>query len=353
MDLVSSGLWDNPLRVAASLAHAVARERDPEQMRELIITHSGQLLDADLVRLFEPTSDGALQYSRSWGTARLPKSAIEMERELLERALEQERSLLSTHPALDPALHQLAARCQRDHAIVHALLIRGGRATQGAACVHWLGRERPSFERRVGFQLYWDQIGLTVAALRERLLVEQELGRLHRLALRDDLTGLPNGRALNGELQRRFDRGIPFGLLVIDFDGMRHANNELGFQAGGDVLIHAVGNALPQLLGADEFAARLHTAGDEFACITDADDDQAAAQRAAQLEHDLNQLDVPITHRSFYRGASVGHTVAVPGDTPATITARASASMRQRKQERYRQATREPDTSRSEPTRLQ
>jgi len=343
MDLVSSGLWDNPLRVAASLAHAVARERDPEHLRELIITHAGQLLDADLVRLFEPAGDGGLQYSRSWGAIRLPASAVEMERELLERALEQERSLLSTHPALDPVLAELAARCQRDRAIVHALLIRGGRATQGAACVHWLGRERPSFEQRVGFHLYWDQIGVTVATMRERLLVEQELGRLHRLALRDDLTGLPNGRALNGELQRRLNSGTPFGLLVIDFDGMRHANNALGFHAGGDVLIQTVGNALTQLLVPDEFAARLHTAGDEFACITDVHEEHAAAQRAARLEHDLGQLEVPTTHRSFYRGASVGHTLVMPGDTPTTVTARASASMRQRKQKRYQEATLKPE----------
>jgi diguanylate cyclase (GGDEF)-like protein len=335
MDLGSSGLWDDPLRVAASLAHMVVRERDPDRARELILEQTGRLLDASVVRIFEPSPQAGLQYTRSWGEGQLPASAIEMERELLSRAAAQNRSLLSTHSRLDPALRGLAERCRHDRAIVHLLLIRAEQATHGAACVHWLDRERPTFEQRVGFYLYWDQIGIAIATMQERALVQQELGRLHRLALRDDLTGLPNGRALNEELRRRLDEKASVTLLVIDFDGMRDANNQLGYQAGGDVLIRTVGTALPQLLEGHEFAARLHTAGDEFACITQASDEARAVERAAQLEHGLASIEVPNTHRGIYRGASVGHATARPDDTPATLIARASAGMRERKRERY------------------
>jgi diguanylate cyclase (GGDEF)-like protein len=334
MDLGNSGLWDNPLRVAASLAHMVVRERSPDRARELILEQTARLLDANVVRLFDPYQ-GALQYVRSSGQCRLPASAIEMERELLERAAAQNRSLLSTHYRLDPALRGLAERCARDGVIVHALLIRADQATYGAVCVHWLGRDRPPFESRVGFYLYWDQIGIAVATMHERALVRQELGRLHDLALRDDLTGLPNGRALDEELKRRFDDGTTFTLLVIDFDGMRDANNQLGYQAGGDVLIRTVGTALSRLLEAGEFGARLHTAGDEFACITSASDESGALERASQLEQGLAVIDVPDTHRALYRGASVGHATALPHDTPASLIARSSASMRRRKRERY------------------
>lgn len=334
MDLESSGLWDNSLRVAASLAHMVVRERSPDRARELILEQTARLLDANLVRLFEP-HQGALQYTLSSGETRLPASAIEMERELLERATAQHRSLLSTHPRLDPALRGLAARCAQDGVIVHVLLIRADQATHGAACVHWVGRDRPPFESRVGFYLYWDQIGIAMATMHERALVQRELGRLHELALRDDLTGLPNGRALSEELERRFDEGTPFSLLVIDFDGMRDANNQLGYQAGGDVLIRTVGTALSGLLEADEFGARLHTAGDEFACIARTSEEEEARERASRLEQGLASIDVPSTHRGLYRGASVGYATPVPGETPISLIARASASMRRRKRERY------------------
>jgi diguanylate cyclase (GGDEF)-like protein len=340
MDLGSSGLYDNPLRVGASLAHLVSRERDPDRARALVVEQTGSLLDADLVRLFEPASEGELQFSRSWGSGRLPASAVEMERELLARALKLERSLLSTHPALDPALRDLAVRCARDGSIVHALLIRAQGGTHGAVCVHWLGRARPGFERRVGFYLYWDQIGVAVAGMRERASVERELGRLHRLALRDELTGLPNGRALNEELERWLDGLIPFALLIADFDGMRQANNALGYRSGGDVLIQTFGEALPSLLLDGEFAARLYTAGDEFACVVRAPSEAAAGRRAAELEQELEQLDLPGTHRAFYRGASVGNTLARRDDTAASLLERASESMRQRKRARYEQRRR-------------
>jgi hypothetical protein len=108
----------------------------------MILEQTARLLDANVVRLFEPYQD-TFQYARSSGEVRLPASAIEMERELLERAVAQSRSLLSTHSRLDPALHGLAARCAHDKVIVHALLIRADQRTHGAACVHWLGREPP------------------------------------------------------------------------------------------------------------------------------------------------------------------------------------------------------------------
>jgi diguanylate cyclase (GGDEF)-like protein len=257
-----------------------------------------------------------------------------MERELLQRAVAQDRSLLSTHYRLDPALADLAAQCRDDRAIVHLLLIRAEQSTHGAVCVHWLHRERPLFENRVGFYLYWDQISIAVATMHERAVVQRELGRLHHLALRDDLTGLPNGRALKDELRRRLDEQRPFSLLVIDFDGMRDANNQLGYEAGGDVLISTIGTALPRLLEAHEFGARLHTAGDEFACITEATDGRAR-ERAVQLEDGLASIEVPSTHCDLYRGASVGHATARRDDTPASLIARASVSMRRRKHERY------------------
>jgi diguanylate cyclase (GGDEF)-like protein len=316
----------------------VVRERNPDRARELILEQTARLLDANLVRLFEPSTDGSLQYTRSCGGAVLPSSAIEMERELLARATAQNRSLLSTHYRLDPALRELAERCRHDRAIVHLLLIRADQATHGAACVHWLDRERPTFEQRVGFYLYWDQIAIALATMHERALVQQELGRLHQLALRDDLTGLPNGRALDEELRRRLGEETSVTLLVIDFDGMRDANNQLGYQAGGDVLIRTVGTALPRLLEAHEFGARLHTAGDEFGCITHASDDEDAAERATKIEQGLASIDLPSTHRSLYRGASVGYATALPGETPDSLIARATASMRQRKRERYNRA---------------
>ncbi len=152
-----------------------------------------------------------------------------------------------------------------------------------------------------------------MATSHERHRLELELSRLEGLALYDDLTGLPNERLLARELEERLDAGVPFVLLHLDFDGMREANNSpLGYEAGGDFLIRTVGRAIPIFLH-EEIAARLHRAGDEFACVLRPG--SLGLERARPLEHALGQLELPETHRPFYGGASVGYAESGSDDT--------------------------------------
>jgi diguanylate cyclase len=89
---------------------------------------------------------------------------------------------------------------------------------------------------------------------------------LHRReALTDDLTGLPNRRALFRELQALTAGGESstqrFALLQLDLDGFKELNDTLGHAAGDDLLI-AISRRLESVvpgtlsrLGGDEFAA--------------------------------------------------------------------------------------------------
>ncbi|WP_155892175.1 putative bifunctional diguanylate cyclase/phosphodiesterase [Conexibacter woesei] len=89
---------------------------------------------------------------------------------------------------------------------------------------------------------------------------------LHRReALTDDLTGLPNRRALFRELEVLTAAGESssrhFALLQLDLDGFKELNDTLGHHAGDDLLI-AVSRRLEAVcpgtlarLGGDEFAA--------------------------------------------------------------------------------------------------
>ena len=89
---------------------------------------------------------------------------------------------------------------------------------------------------------------------------------LHRReALTDDLTGLPNRRALFRELEVMTAAGERsarrFALLQLDLDGFKELNDTLGHHAGDDLLI-AVSRRLEAVvpgtlarLGGDEFAA--------------------------------------------------------------------------------------------------
>jgi diguanylate cyclase (GGDEF)-like protein len=105
--------------------------------------------------------------------------------------------------------------------------------------------------------------------------------RLEVLAQRDRLTGLPNMRAFEAAVDKRFEEEQPFGLLLGDMDGLREANEELG-HGGGDVVLVRLAETLGNLLRPEERLARV--GGDEFAILTTGRGKDAAAERANQLE---------------------------------------------------------------------
>jgi diguanylate cyclase (GGDEF)-like protein len=291
------------------------------------------MLQADAVRLLEPGEGGGLELTERAGLEPLPESAMLLEPALAAQAVAGGKALISDHPRLYPELRSLAVRCSHERVIVHALLVRANGQTLGVAAAHWVERSRPGYEERSGAYLFWDNVGLALAMSNERERVKRELERLRRLALEAELNGLPNQRALHEELEPRLAAGAPaVALLYVDFDGMREANNALGYEAGGDFLIRTVGQSIPGLLLPGELAARLHRAGDEFACVLHTGEDGRA--RAAALENKLDAIAVPKTHEPFYGGASVGWATSRPGEALAALIARAAESMQDRKRRR-------------------
>jgi diguanylate cyclase (GGDEF)-like protein len=330
MTTTSDSAW---LRSGMIAAYAVLQERNLERQWQLISADALRLLDATTASVYDLDADGRLEL-RDDHALLLPADAERLERELVRRAHRQDRSLISTHPHLDHDLRPLAAACRAAGIVTHALLVRAHGRSHGALALHWLGRERPPYERRSGFYAYWDTIGLAVAAARERALIEVEVGHLRERAYTDRLTGLPNALALEEEL-RRHEETTPLSVLALDFDGMREANAAFAsYEAGGDVLIRAVGRALPTLVGDAGLAARLHTAGDEFAVLLPGADDAEAERVAREVEGKLDALDVPETHRAVYHGASVGWATRTTDETPGQALGRAIAAMQARKSER-------------------
>ncbi|WCB94294.1 hypothetical protein DSM104299_03026 [Baekduia alba] len=109
---------------------------------------------------------------------------------------------------------------------------------------------------------------------------------LHRReALTDDLTGLPNRRALFRELEVLTAAGESsarrFALLQLDLDGFKELNDTLGHHAGDDLLI-AVSRRLEAVVPGT--LARL--GGDEFAAIVpDGHDARAVAAAVGEALH--------------------------------------------------------------------
>ena len=109
--------------------------------------------------------------------------------------------------------------------------------------------------------------------------------QLEQQALHDALTGLANRVLFADRLDRALLKpGASVGVLFCDIDDFKHVNDELGHEAGDDVL-RVVAQRLLTCVRATDTVARL--GGDEFAVLLDsASDASQVAERvvAAMLE---------------------------------------------------------------------
>lgn len=147
-------------------------------------------------------------------------------------------------------------------------------------------------------------------------------------AYHDELTGLPNRRALLEELDRRLEApsGEPTALLYVDLDGFKSVNDSLG-HAAGDRLLVAVGERLRLGTDAADHVARL--AGDEFIVLL------AGPLAADDLRRRADALlarvaePVELAGHHLTRTASIGIAVSRPGRTTADeLLAAADAALR-------------------------
>ena len=127
--------------------------------------------------------------------------------------------------------------------------------------------------------------------------------RVNDQATTDDLTGLPNRRALHRAAAARLvDPDVPQALLMLDLDRFMEVNDSLGHHAGDQMLVE-VANRLRADLRGDDVLARL--GGDEFAVLLDGAGRAEATTVAAHLEAALSepfQLDELTVHST----ASIG-----------------------------------------------
>ncbi|MEH3076205.1 MAG: bifunctional diguanylate cyclase/phosphodiesterase [Quadrisphaera sp.] len=158
--------------------------------------------------------------------------------------------------------------------------------------------------------------GLAALACGGRLLLDvRELRQLvanRRSSFTDELTGLPNRRAVTALLVRALVQQRPVVVAVIDLTRFKEVNDSLG-HAAGDVLLRTVAARLSGLLQPGEVVARL--GGDEFVVVAPCDPDDSPAVRAAVLGTAVvTCLDAPVqlSAVSVLVGASTGTAVWLP-----------------------------------------
>lgn len=154
---------------------------------------------------------------------------------------------------------------------------------------------------------------LIVEDITERKALEAQL--VHR-SLHDPLTGLPNRLLFQDRLRHALDRGhredTSTCVLIIDLDGFKAINDELGHPMGDRVLV-SFAERLRSVLRASDTAARL--GGDEFSIVCENTERPDAVALADRLRTtvteplDLDGIQVPV-------GISIGIGTVQGGQDP-------------------------------------
>lgn len=114
------------------------------------------------------------------------------------------------------------------------------------------------------------------------LLLENQVEHNRFLALRDELTGLPNRRLFQDRLSRAIERarrsGTQTALLMIDLDHFKSVNDTHGHIVG-DELLKCISRKLEQRLRKTDTVAR--TGGDEFSIILECPIEREEANKVA------------------------------------------------------------------------
>lgn len=168
---------------------------------------------------------------------------------------------------------------------------------------------------------------------------ERIIADLEKDARTDALTGLANRRVFEAELKRSVAAARRYkrlsALLVLDLDGFKAVNDQLGHMVGDEVLVH-VAKLLKQNTRPTDIVSRL--GGDEFCVILNEVRSRNDAERRSKTLNDtINQSLCLVSQKNISLSASIGTYTFGENDDVEGIINKADQlmySQKQRKSER-------------------
>jgi len=162
----------------------------------------------------------------------------------------------------------------------------------------------------LGFVTDPTDLDLLLARARTLLDFKAHLDTWQEAAFTDHLSGLPNRRRLEWQLEREVSRteryGHPFSLLMLDIDNFKKVNDTFGHEAGDEV-IRILSKTLREGIRGIDLAARI--GGEEFAIILTETGLVRAMEVAERLRLAIKAVQIPVA-----RSITVSLGVAeVPG----------------------------------------
>ncbi len=157
----------------------------------------------------------------------------------------------------------------------------------------------------IGFFLIWRR--LTAHLMKSEAAFSAKQTEVTQLALHDTLTGLPNRRYLQVQIDRSIARASreaqQFAVLMIDLESFKPVNDRHG-HAAGDLVVMEISRRLTSQVRKDEVVSRL--SGDEFVVVLNYPGSAEGTLRAAQRLIGALSEPIELASGSVHVKASVG-----------------------------------------------
>lgn len=154
------------------------------------------------------------------------------------------------------------------------------------------------------------------------------MSTLSQLVMTDQLTGLPNSHYTEMLLQSRLEdfrtTGTNFGLLYISLDDFDICNETFGYEAGNEVLA-ALADAFAAAIRDSDFIGRWSS--EEFLGCFEAKSTQHLKSLMEKIRGLVAHTQIQHQEEIVSVTASIGATMARPGDTSKGLTERAMSLM--------------------------
>jgi diguanylate cyclase (GGDEF)-like protein/PAS domain S-box-containing protein len=273
-DISDRKLSERVLIAMQAVTQAMARAESPEVAMQSLLSTLGESMGWQVGGYWQLAHDGALDRMASWVADGVQAAEFEalgaglrLERDagLPGRALALGEPIWLQDYSADDRLPR--ARAAQQAGLHAAIAVPVLRKHDIVGVIEFFTSELRVRDRSITGALtaVGEQVGELLGVLEDRQAL---LTSLARLALTDQLTGLPNRRAWEEALQRELSRadrdGNPVCVAVIDLDEFKNFNDEHGHQAG-DALLSKAARAWQGQLRASDLLARY--GGEEFAAV--------------------------------------------------------------------------------------
>jgi len=151
--------------------------------------------------------------------------------------------------------------------------------------------------------------------VKNQINIVNQLRMINHLSTTDQLTGIPNRRSFNLQVNKEWGRNMrdkkPLSLMILDIDRFKVFNDTYGHQQGDEVL-RIIATALKDSLRrSSDFAARW--GGEEFVILLPNTDMSGALINAERIRENIEQIPITISNvHTVGVTVSIGVTTIIP-----------------------------------------